>query len=93
MYGGLPAVVGQVGPHVPVEESYLRCGIEQHFIVYAGQPPVVLTLQIYSVAVFHYVHGYCVTSRPQVGCHVVFGRFLGAFVEAHLLSVYPDERG
>ena len=90
---GIAVVLVQVCRHIPVEQTGLGRSIEIYIVEDASQAPVVLSLQIKAVAVFYHFHGQRVATFLQIARDVVFGRFLSAFVVAHLLTVDPQERG
>ena len=66
--------------------------IEPNITEDSGQTPIVLTFQIDAIGIFEYVDGYGVFPRFQKVGNIVFGRFMRAFVVAHLFSVDPDKR-
>ena len=88
----IAVILIQIGSHIPVEQTGLGCGIEINIIEDASQAPVVLSFQIKAVAVFDDLHRQRVATFPQIACDVILGRFLSAFIVAHLLTVNPQER-
>ena len=85
-------LIVEVGGHKPVKQACLRGGIECHVVEDSGQSPVVLSLEVVAVAVFHHTHGQRVLAGLQIRRHVVFGWLLSTFVISHLFSVHPHER-
>ena len=88
----IAVILVQVGCHIPVEQTGLGCGIEPDIIEDSCQAPVVLSLQIKAVAIFDNLHSQRVATFLQKACDVILGRFLGAFIVAHLLTVNPQKR-
>ena len=62
-------------------------------IEYAGEAPVVLTLEVITVRILDHEHCEGVASLPEIRCYVIFRRFLGALVVSYFMPIYPEERG
>ena len=83
----------EVGDDLPVPDPRLRRSVERDIVEDSRQPPVVLAFQVITVAVFEHQHGQGVLAGLEILRHIVFRRFLGAFVIADFLPVDPHERG
>ena len=89
---GIAVILVQIGSYIPVKQTGLGCGIEINIIEDASQTSVVLSLRIKAVAIFDNLHSQRVATFLQKACDVILGRFLGAFIVAHLLTVNPQKR-
>ena len=78
--------------HLPVADADLGRGEYGNIIEDTGKTPVVLSLEIISVAVLHNHHGYGVLAGLHILGDIVLGGFLRTLVVPYLLSVYPYER-
>ena len=82
----------QISYYLPIHQASLGRCHHPHIIKDTSQSPVVLPFQVIAITIFchHYCNG--ILTFLQIRSNVIFSRFLGTFIIAHLLSVHPYKR-